>query len=194
MTDFIFLGSKITADGDCSCEIKDSWQESYDKPRQYIKKQRHRFANKCLYSQSHVFSVVMYVCESGTIKKASVKELWSFWTVVLMKTLESPLDCKEIQPVNPKGNQPWIFIGRTDAEAEAPILWPPDAKNWLHGKDPDAGKDWRHKEKRAAEDTMGRYNISDSVKLNLSKFWEIVKDKEAWHAAVHGVTKELDMT
>ena len=78
VTDFIFLGSKITADGDCSCEIKDSWQESYDKPRQYIKKQRHRFANKCLYSQSHVFSVVMYVCESGTIKKASVKELWSF--------------------------------------------------------------------------------------------------------------------
>jgi len=79
---------------------------------------------------------------------------WCFWTVVLEKTLENPLDCKEIKAVNPKGNQSWIFIGRTNAEAEAPILWPPDAKNWLIGKDPDAGKDWRQKEKRTTEDEM----------------------------------------
>ena len=77
---------------------------------------------------------------------------WCFWTVVLGKTLESPLDCKEIQPVNPKGNQPWIFIGRTDAEAETPILWPPDAKRWLIGKDPDSGKDWGQEEKGMTED------------------------------------------
>ena len=79
---------------------------------------------------------------------------WCFWTVVLEKTLESPLDCKEIQPVNPKGNQSWMFTGRTDAEAEAPILWPPDMKNWLIGKDPDAGKDWRQEEKGMTEDEM----------------------------------------
>ena len=84
-------------------------------------------------------------------------ENWCFWIVVLEKTLESPLDCKEIKPVHPKGNQPWIYAGRTDAEAEAPVLWPPDAKNWLIGKDPDAGKDWRQKEERVAEDLMVRY-------------------------------------
>ena len=79
---------------------------------------------------------------------------WCFWTVVLEKTLESPLDCKEIQPVHPKGNQSWIFIGRTDTEAETPILWPPDAKNWLTGKDPDVGKDWRQEEKGTTEDEI----------------------------------------
>ena len=92
-----------------------------------------------------VFLVVIHGCGSWTIKKAECQKYWCFQTVVLKKTLESPLDCKEIEPVNPKGNQPWIFIGRTDAEA--PILWPPDAKNWLTGKDPDAGKDWRQEEK-----------------------------------------------
>ena len=87
---------------------------------------------------------------------------WCFWTVVLEKTLESPLDCKEIQPVNPKGNRSWIFIGRTDAEAETPALWPPDAKNWLIGKDPDAGKDWRQEEKETTEDEMvGWYHWFD---------------------------------
>ena len=95
------------------------------------------------------------------------------------KSLERPLDCKEIQPVHPKGNQPWIFIGRTDAET--PILWPPDAKNWLIGKDPDAGKDWRWEEKGKAEDEM--------VDMNLSKLQELVNDREAWRAAVHGVAK-----
>ena len=98
-----------------------------------------------------IFPVVMYGCESWTIKKA---ENWYFWTVLLERTLESPLDCKEIQPVNPKGNQSWIFIGRTDVQAETPILWPPDAKNWLIGKDPDAGKEWWWVEKGITEDEV----------------------------------------
>ena len=101
-----------------------------------------------------VFPMVMYGCERWTVKEGWVPKNWCFQTVVLEKTLESPLDCKEIQIVNSKGNQPWIFIRRTDAEVEAPILWPPDAKSWLIGKDPDAGKDWGHEEKRATEDEM----------------------------------------
>ena len=110
---------------------------------------------------------------------------WCFWTVVLEKTLGSLLDCKEIKPVHPKGNQPWIFIGRT--EAEAPILWPPDGKIWLIGKDPDAGKDWRQEEKGTTEDEMvGWHHCLD---MSLSKLGEIVKDREAWHAVVHGVAK-----
>ena len=100
-----------------------------------------------------VFPVVMYGCESWTIKKAEPKN-WCFWTVVLEKTLESPLVCKEIQPVHPKGDQSWVIIGRTDVEAETPILWPPDAKSWLIWKDPDAGKDWGQEGKGTTEDEM----------------------------------------
>ena len=110
------------------------------------------------------------------------------WIVVLEKTLECPLDCKEIKPVNPKGNQSWIFIGRTDTEAETLVIWPPDANSRLIGKYPDAGKDWRQKEKGAADDDM-LDNITNSVDMNLSKLLEIVKDKEAWPAAIHEVTK-----
>jgi len=115
-----------------------SFEESYDQPRQHIKKQRHYFADKdpsCQrygFSSGHVWMWELDYKESWALKN------WWFWTVVLEKTLESPLDCKEIKPVHPKGNQSWIFIGRTDAEAETSILWPPDAKNWLTGKDPDA--------------------------------------------------------
>ena len=110
-----------------------------------------------------------------------------FWTVVLEKTLEGPLDSKEIQPVHPKGNQSWLFIGRTDAEAEAPILWPPDVRSWLIWKAPNAGKDWGQEEKGMTEDEMD--GITDSMDMGLGRLRQLVMDREDWHAAVHGVAK-----
>ena len=130
-----------------------SWKESHDKHRHRIKKQRHHFADKHLYSQNYRFSSNVRIWELGH-KEGWAPKHWCFWTVVLEKTLESPLDSKEIKPAHPKGNQPWILIGRTDAEAEAPIFWPPDAKCQLIGKDPKTRKDWRQKDKRTAEDEM----------------------------------------
>ena len=130
------------------------WKKGYDQPRQCIKKQRHYFANKGLSSQSYGFSSSHVWMWELDYKESCAPKNWCFWTVVLEKTLESPLDCKEIQPVHSKGNQSWIFIGRTDTEAEAPILWPPGVKNWLLGKDPDAGQDWRQEEKGMTEDEM----------------------------------------
>ena len=130
------------------------WKENYDQPRQHIKKQRHYFANKGPSSQGYGFSsghvwMLELDCEESWVPKNGC-----FWTVVLEKTLESPLDCKEIQPAHPKGDQYWVFIGRTDAETEAPILWPLPEKSWLIGKDPDAGRDWGQEEKGTTEDEM----------------------------------------
>ena len=130
------------------------WKKSYDKPSQCIKKHRHHFANKSPYSQSYGFSCSLVWMWELDPKGGWAPKNWWFRTVVLEKSLESPLDCKEIKVVSPKRNQPWIFIGRTDAEAEAPILWPPDVKGWLIGKDPDAGKDWGQEEKGMTEDEM----------------------------------------
>ena len=130
------------------------WKENYDQPRQHIIKQRHYFANKGLSSQDYGFSSGHVWMSELDYKEIWALKNWCFWTVVLEKTLESPLDCKEIQQVHPKGNQFWIFIGRTDAVAETAILWPPAAKSWLIGKDPDAGKDWRQEEKGTIEDEM----------------------------------------
>ena len=130
------------------------WKESYDQLRQHIKKQRHYFVHKGPSSQSYGFSSSHIWMWELDYKESWALKNWCFWAVVLEKALESPLDCKEIQPVHPKVNQSWIFIGRTDAEAEAPILLPPDEKSWLIGKDPDAGKDWRREEKWSTEDEM----------------------------------------
>ena len=134
------------------------------------------------------FPVVIYGCESWTYKASWEQKNWCFLTVVLDKTLESPLDCKEIQPVYPKGDQSWVFIGRIDVEAETPILWPADEKSWLTGKDPDAGKDWGQEEKGTTEDKMvGWHHRLDRHGFGLT--WELVTDREAWRDAVHGVAK-----
>ena len=139
-------------------KLKDtcSLEEKFDQYKQYIKKQRHYFAYKCLYSQSCAFSSSHVWMWELDYKEGWALKNWCFWTVVLEKTLECTLNCKEIQPVNPKGNQPWIFIGRTDAEASIP--WPPDARSQLIGKDPDDGKDRRHEEKGATEDKIVRWH------------------------------------
>ena len=141
-------------------------------PRQHIKKQRHYFANKGPSGQGYGFSSSHVWMWESDYKESWVLKNWCSWTVVLEKTLESPLDCKEIQPVYPKGDQSWVFTGRTDVEAETPILWPPDAEIWLIWKYPDAGKDWGQEEKRTTENEMVG-----------------VMDREAWYAAVYGFTK-----
>ena len=157
VADFIYLGSKITVDGDCSHEIKRCLLlgrkvmtnlDSILKSRDII------VPTKVHLVKAMGFPVVMYECEGWTINESWEPKNWCFWTVVLEKTLESPLDCKEIQPVHPKGNQSQICIGRTDAEGETPVLWPPDVKSWIIWKDPDAGKDWGQEENGMTEDEM----------------------------------------
>ena len=163
------------------------WKGCYGKPRQHIKMQRHNFANREHIVKARVFPVVVYRCELDHKEGWAPKSLW-FWTVVLKKILESPLDWKEIKSVNPKRNHSWIFIGRTDAEAETPILWSPEVKNWLIGKDSNAGKDWSRR-RRGRQRMRWLDSITDSMHMTLNKFWEIVEDTGAWCAVVHGVAK-----
>ena len=189
VANFIFWGSKITADGDCSHEIKRSLLlgRKVLTNLDSIIKSRHYFANKGPSSQGYGFSsdhVWMWEldCEEGWALKN-----WCFWTVVL-KTLESPSDRKEIQSVHSKGDRSWVFFGRNDSKAETPVLWPPCVKRWLIGKDSDAGRDWRQEEKGTTEDEMAGWHH----RLNEPEFeWtpELVMDREARHAVIQGVAK-----
>ena len=161
VSDFIFGGSKITADGDCSHEIKRYLvlgRKVMTNPGSILKSRDITLSTKVRLVKAMFLPVVLYGCDSWTVRKAECRKNWCFCTVVLEKTLEIPLGCKEIQPIHPKGDQSWVFIGRTDVEAETPILWPPHAKSWLIGKDPDAGRDWVQEDKGMTEVEMAGWH------------------------------------
>ena len=187
---FTFGGSKITANADCSHEIKRRLllgRKAMTNLDSILKSRDITSPTKVHLVKAMVFTVVMYGCESD-YKESWVPKNWCFWTVVLEKTLESPLDCKEMKPVHPKGDQSWVFIGRTDVEAEPPILWSPDTKSWLIWKDPDA-EESEGRRRRGQPRMRWLDSIIDLMDMGLGGLRELVMDREAWCAVVHEVTE-----
>ena len=167
-------------------------KNSYIKPRQCFKKQRYHFANKGPHNQYYGFSSIHVWMWKLDHKEGWALKNWRLWTVVLEKILESLLESKEIKPVNPKGNQPWIFIGRTDGEAEASILWPPDAKNWLIGNDPDAGEDWGQEKGKTENEMIGWHHLLCGHELEQTT--EVADGQRSLACCISQGHKELDTT
>ena len=196
MTDFISLGSKITADGDCLYEIKRvllTGRKTMTNLDSVLKSRDISLLTKVRLVKAMTFPAVMYGCEELDHKESGAPKNWCFWNAELEKTVESPLDCKDIKPVNPKRNQPWTVIGRTGAEDEAPMLWPPDAKSQFIGKDPGAGKDWGQEEKGVIEYEMVGWHHW----LNRHEFEQMLGDSEG-QGSLAGYSpsghKDLDTT